>query len=60
MDALKRALDLSRKIASLAVIVDAKDHQARAFYQRYGFIDLPEHPNRLFLAMKTIEQLFPG
>ena len=59
MDALKRALDLSRKIASLAVIVDAKDHHARVFYQSYGFLDLPEHPNRLFLPMKTIEQLFP-
>ena len=59
MGALKRALDHSRNIASLAVVVDAKDDGARAFYRSYGFIDLPDHPNRLFLPMRTIEQLFP-
>jgi predicted GNAT family N-acyltransferase len=58
MGALKRALDHSRNIASLAVVVDAKDDHARAFYRIYGFIDLPDHPNRLFLSMRTIEQLF--
>lgn len=58
MDALKRALDHSRNIASLAVVVDAKDEKARAFYKAYGFIELPEHPNRLFIPMQTIEQLF--
>lgn len=58
MDALKRALDHSRNVASLAVVVDAKDEKARAFYQGYGFIELPDHPNRLFLPMQTIAQLF--
>lgn len=58
MDALKRALDHSRNIASLAVVVDAKDEKAGAFYKAYGFIDLPDHPNRLFIPMQTIEQLF--
>jgi predicted GNAT family N-acyltransferase len=59
MDALKRALDHSKNIASLAVVVDAKDQKAHAFYKDYGFIDLPDHPNRLFLPMQTIAQLFP-
>jgi GNAT superfamily N-acetyltransferase len=58
MGALKRALDHSRNIASLAVVVDARDEKARAFYRAYGFIDLPDRPNRLFLPMRTIEQLF--
>jgi predicted GNAT family N-acyltransferase len=58
MGALKRALDHSRNIASLAVVVDAKDEKARTFYRTYGFINLPDHPNRLFLPMRTIEQLF--
>ncbi len=58
MGALKRALDHSKNIASLAVVVDAKDEKARAFYRSYGFIDLPDHPNRLFLPMGSIEQLF--
>jgi GNAT superfamily N-acetyltransferase len=57
--ALKRALEHSRNIASVAVVVDAIDENARAFYRRYGFIDIPNRPNRLFLPMKTVAQLFP-
>ncbi len=58
MGALKRALEHSRNIASLAVVVDAKDEKARAFYKAYGFLDLPGHPSRLFIPMRTVEQLF--
>jgi predicted GNAT family N-acyltransferase len=58
MSALQRALMLSKEIASMAVVVDAKDDQAIKFYSEYGFIQLPEHPNRLFLPMATIEQMF--
>jgi predicted GNAT family N-acyltransferase len=59
MGALKRALEHSRNIASVAVVVDAIDENARAFYGRYGFIDIPSRPNRLFMPMKTVAQLFP-
>jgi predicted GNAT family N-acyltransferase len=59
MGAMKRALEHSRNIASVAVVVDAIDENARAFYRRYGFIDTPNHPNRLFQPMKTVAQLFP-
>ncbi len=59
MGAMKRALEHSRSIASVAVVVDAIDEKARAFYRRYGFIDVPDHPNRLFMPMKTVAQLFP-
>ncbi len=59
MGALKRALEHSRNIASVAVVVDAIDENARAFYGRYGFIDIPNRPNRLFMPMKTVAQLFP-
>jgi len=58
MGALKRALEHSRNIASFAVVVDAKDERARQFYLAYGFIEFPGHPNRLFLPMQTLEQLF--
>jgi ribosomal protein S18 acetylase RimI-like enzyme len=58
MGALKRALEHSRNIASVAVVVDAIDENALAFYRGYGFLDVPDHPNRLFLPMKTVAQLF--
>ncbi len=59
MGAMKRALEHSMNIASVAVVVDAIDENARAFYRRYGFLDIPNHSNRLFQPMKTVAQLFP-
>jgi GNAT superfamily N-acetyltransferase len=59
MGALKRALEHSRNIASVAVVVDAIDENARAFYRRYGFVDIPNCLNRLFMPMRTVVQLFP-
>jgi GNAT superfamily N-acetyltransferase len=57
MDALRRALQASRDVASVAVVVDAKDGSALAFYRRYGFLPFPDQPNRLFLPMAVIERL---
>jgi ribosomal protein S18 acetylase RimI-like enzyme len=58
MDAFNRSLRSSRSVASAAVVVDAKDEQARSFYRKYGFRELPRVSMRLFLPMTTIEQLF--
>ena len=57
MDALYRALQATRTIASWAVVVDAKE-AARGFYLKHEFIPMPTMPNRLFLPMKTIQQMF--
>lgn len=57
MGALKRALEHSRNIASLAVVVDAKDEKTAEFYRSYGFIKLPDHHLRLFIPMRTVDEL---
>lgn len=57
MDALKRSLDISNQLGSVAVIVDAQNEKAVEFYRRYGFIEFPENNRRLFLSMGTIKQL---
>lgn len=54
-DALRRSLRTG--IASLAVVVDAKDAAARAFYEHYGFQQLGGHGNRLYLPSKDVEAL---
>jgi hypothetical protein len=38
-------------------VVDAIDENAHLFYKRYDFIEIPNHPNRLFMPMKTLAQL---
>jgi predicted GNAT family N-acyltransferase len=58
LDALHRIWLHSQELASAAVIVDAKDENARRFYEHFGFASLPDVPDRLFLPMKTIAQLF--
>lgn len=58
MDALHRSFNASRQLASAAVVVDAKDESAAAFYKRYAFVELPKIAKRLFLPMGTIEKLF--
>ncbi len=58
IDALYRCFNGSRQLASAAVIVDAKDDAAVAFYKKYGFLELPKVAKRLFLPMGTIEELF--
>ena len=55
-DALHRAA--RNEIASFAVIVDAKDDNARRFYERESFLPLPDQPMRLFRPMADIAKLF--
>jgi len=58
MDALNRILHHSKGLASAGVIVDAIDDAAVAFYKKYGFLEIPNVPRRLFLPIGTIDTLF--
>ena len=53
-DALIRSLDLSEKLGIHAVVVDALDTDAKAFYERFGFLPLADDEMRLFLPLGTI------
>jgi GNAT superfamily N-acetyltransferase len=57
-DALQRALDLSRKVGIHAVEVDALDSEAKAFYEKFGFVALLDNPLHMYLPMATIEEAF--
>ncbi len=50
-DALDRAAH--SEIAAYALMVDAKDALAAAFYRHHGFIVLPNSPMTLFLPLAT-------
>lgn len=54
-DALDRAA--RSEIAAYALVVDAKDDLAAAFYHHHGFIALPESPLTLFLPLATARGL---
>lgn len=57
IDALKRSFELSKTLGSFAVVVDPIDKDAERFYNKYGFLRLPDS-GKMFLPMKTIGQLF--
>ena len=59
LDALHRSLDAAARIAAMAVVVDAKDAAAEAFYRHFDFRPLQQQPTRLFLPMKIVAGLFP-
>jgi len=48
--ALRTALRASREIGSFGVITHPIDDQARAFYRRWGFADLPFDPRRAMIV----------
>jgi hypothetical protein len=57
VDALKKALNASAQVASLAVIAEALDEVALNFYIKYGFGQFRQHPMKLYLPMKSVEEL---
>lgn len=57
LDAIRRVDRASTAIAIYALIVDAKNANAQAFYERYGFRMFARAPRRLFLPLETLEKL---
>jgi GNAT superfamily N-acetyltransferase len=57
IDALERCLGVADQLVVHAVEVDAIDPQAKAFYEKYGFVALLDNPFHLFLPIATIRQI---
>ena len=47
-DALERTTRISGEVGGIGLVVNAK-HSAVDFYQRYGFEQMADHPQNLFL-----------
>jgi GNAT superfamily N-acetyltransferase len=54
IDALRRCAAAGEVIGARVVIVHAADADARAFYERYGFEEVPGRPFQLMLLMKDV------
>ena len=55
--ALRDCHEAEKTFAFIAVILDCIDDAAKAFYQRFDFVELPGHPNRLFISTAKLELL---
>jgi GNAT superfamily N-acetyltransferase len=58
--ALRDCHDAGRTFAFVAVILDCIDDNAKAFYQRFDFAELPGHPSRLYLSAAQLEAMMQG
>lgn len=54
-DALQKSKN--NEVASMAVVVDAKDEKAKGFYEYHQFIPFPKQPLRLYLPMGSIVKM---
>ncbi len=54
-DAIRRILGAGRSVAVFAIVVDAVDEAAAAFYETFGFRRFASRPLRLFLPVATAE-----
>ena len=52
-DACAKVRSASQVLAVAAIVVDAKDATAAAFYRHFGFLALPGHPARLLLPAQA-------
>jgi len=50
-DAVRRILSAASTLAVFAIVVEAKDEQAAAFYSDFGFLPFPNRPLRLFIPV---------
>ena len=54
--ALQLALDFSKSVGLYAVVIDAKDAKARAYYQAMGFTSTLDDPLCLYLPLSVLEK----
>ncbi|MBF0266551.1 MAG: GNAT family N-acetyltransferase [Gammaproteobacteria bacterium] len=57
VDSMKRVYYASQSLAVYALIVEAINEDAKKYYEKFGFIPLPDQPFKLFLPLSTIESL---
>lgn len=60
VSALRRALENTHEVGSVAVVTDPKDENAANFYAKYGFRPLAAGDRRLMLPMAEIAALMGG
>jgi GNAT superfamily N-acetyltransferase len=55
--ALRDCHEAGKTFAFIAVILDCLNDEAKAFYRRWDFAELPGHPYRLFLSAKQLDAM---
>ena len=54
--AMGKFMEIFNTAGGIGLFVDAKDKEAKRYYEQFGFVSLPSNELELFLPVKTIEQ----
>jgi GNAT superfamily N-acetyltransferase len=58
VNAIERVITVSENLGIIGFFVDAKDMNAKQYYEQFGFILLPDDPLELFLPLATLRQAY--
>lgn len=53
--ALRKFMEIFNSAGGIGVFVDAKDEEAKRYYEQFGFVAMPSNELQLFLPVKTIQ-----
>jgi len=54
--AMTKFLEIFNTAGGIGLFVDAKDQQAKRYYEQFGFVPLPANDLELFLPVETIQE----
>jgi GNAT superfamily N-acetyltransferase len=54
IDALKRIVEISEEVGIHCITVDAKDDNAKKFYKNFGFEELLDEKNHLYISIEKV------
>jgi ribosomal protein S18 acetylase RimI-like enzyme len=54
--AMGKFMEIFDAAGGIGFFVDAKDHDAKRYYEQFGFVSLPSNQLELFLPVKTIQE----
>lgn len=54
--AMQKFLEIHEAAGGIGLFVDAKDLDAKFYYEQFGFIPMPSNELELFLPLKTIQE----
>ena len=58
VNAAERILLVSKNLGIIGFFVDAKNGEAKDYYEQFGFIPLPDNALELFLPIATLQQAY--
>ena len=58
--AMGKFMEIFDRAGGIGLFVDAKDIDARLYYEQFGFVSMPSNELELFLPVKTIQEAVRG